>query len=115
MEVSSKDFLPNGRIVNRTIISKGNPGMLFVKAEWCGHCQRFKPVYSELSRRYSRHFTFVHIDESSMSDSLKSGMNVRGYPTVLFFNRFGQIMEMYDGGRDLDSMTKAIDRFYHKQ
>ena len=60
----------------------------FIKffAPWCGHCQRLAPVWSELNRLHSDELNVGLVDCTSEGGKpLCSKMEVRGYPTLLFF------------------------------
>jgi thiol-disulfide isomerase/thioredoxin len=113
MELNTSDFYPNGRIKNQSIVSNGKPGMLLVKAEWCGHCKRFMPTFGQLANKLGRVFPLVFIDESNMSQQLSTALQVRGFPTLMFFDKYGRVFEVYDGPRDYSSLLRKIDAVYH--
>ncbi|KAI9290092.1 thioredoxin-like protein [Umbelopsis sp. AD052] len=88
-------------------------GTWFVEhfAPWCGHCQRFAPVWTQLGDDYanlkeSKNFHIAKIDCTVYGD-LCNEHNVRGYPTVqLYVN--GEFIEDYAGARDLDVVAAYI-------
>lgn len=114
MRLKSHDFYPNGRIKNPHVIVNNKPGMLLVKAEWCGHCKRFMPTFERLNRRLGNNFPCVYIDESDMTGELARELNVRGFPTIMFFDKYGRIIEHYNGSRDENQLIQKIDEMYHK-
>lgn len=60
----------------------------FIKfyAPWCGHCQRLAPVWSEFNRLHHDEINVGLVDcTSEGGQPLCSKMEVRGYPTLLFF------------------------------
>ena len=114
MELKSHDFYPNGRIKNPHIVVNNKPGMLLVKADWCGHCKRFMPTYQKLQRRLGNNFPCAYIDESNMTNELSNALNVRGFPTIIFFDKYGRIIEQYEGPREEGQLMKKIDEMYHK-
>ena len=90
------------------------PGMLFVYADWCGHCTRFKPIYDQLSQTLNNgnpkknNFPCYAINEKNMSENLKSKLNVQGYPTIKYFNQDGYMIGDYNKQRDISTMLKDI-------
>ena len=60
----------------------------FVKfyAPWCGHCQRLAPTWSEFNRLHGEEVNVARVDcTSDGGQALCSKMEVRGYPTLLYF------------------------------
>ena len=60
----------------------------FIKfyAPWCGHCKHLAPVWEDFNRLHSEEINVAKVDcTDSLSQSLCSKMEVRGYPTLLFF------------------------------
>jgi thiol-disulfide isomerase/thioredoxin len=59
--------------------------LYFFKADWCGHCQRFKPVWDEFASE-NTHGTVI-IKEMNVDDEeckpLMKKHNVRGFPHVV--------------------------------
>ncbi|KAI8584780.1 hypothetical protein K450DRAFT_217988 [Umbelopsis ramanniana AG] len=88
-------------------------GTWFVEhfAPWCGHCQRFAPVWTQLGDDYanlkdSKNFHIAKIDCTVYGD-LCNDHHVKGYPTVqLYVN--GEFIEDYAGSRDLDTVAAYI-------
>ena len=60
----------------------------FVKffAPWCGHCQRLAPTWSEFNRLHQDEINVGIVDcTSEHGKELCSKVEVRGYPTLLYF------------------------------
>ena len=60
----------------------------FVKfyAPWCGHCKSLAPTWSEFKRLHYDDLNVAKVDcTSSEGSPLCSMMEVRGYPSLLFF------------------------------
>lgn len=96
-------------------ITQGNPGMLLIWANWCGHCQRFKPTFNELCKQLGKDFPCTSIEDAELSnDELKSALDFRGYPTIKFFDQSGKIIGEYNGGnRSKDALLAHICDLYH--
>ena len=79
-----------------TVLDEGNFDELalsggksaFVKffAPWCGHCQRLAPTWDEFYRLHHDEVNVAKVDcTDAKGQPLCSEMEVRGYPTLLFF------------------------------
>lgn len=92
------------------------PGMLLVWAEWCGHCQHFKPIFNEISKQMGLDFILASIEDTELQKGgkLASKLGVEGFPTIMFFNEKGKILETYNGERDKKSVLDNICKVYHK-
>jgi len=104
VELGPNDVIFRGKkvfIKNKT----GKMGMLFVGAEWCGHCVSFKPIYEQFSKIVND-FDLYHMD-SEVCKSILSKMNVEGFPTIFNVSASGELERYYEP-RDLFSLTKEF-------
>lgn len=70
-------------------LKKNKPVAVLFYADWCGFCQRFAPLYSDLSKdkELRRLYTFAYMnseDPKNVSDLRK--FEVRGFPTLYLIN-----------------------------
>lgn len=77
---------------------------VFVKyyAPWCGHCKKIAPIWEELGDSFKSRDDVV-IAEFDATVNEAEGVNVRGYPTLIFYGKDNTPVT-YDGERDLESM-----------
>jgi thiol-disulfide isomerase/thioredoxin len=65
----------------------GNKTLIFFKANWCGHCKRFKPVWDEFveeCRTQNEPTKLLELDiDNEESKPLMEKHNVRGFPHVV--------------------------------
>ena len=99
-------------------IKVGPVTFIFVHADWCGHCQTYKPIWNDLESAPGRqaNMAMIHHDMVANSPTLKDA-KIPGYPTVLKVYPNGRI-EDYDNKegktngmpniRDKDAMMKEI-------
>jgi len=82
--------------------------MFLFKAEWCGHCVRFKDTWDELESHYhnNSNIEFVKYD-SDMNPDMINKYNVMGFPTLMLMN--GNDKLNYSGPRDIDSLKRFIN------
>jgi len=78
------------------------PSVYLFKAEWCGHCQHFKPVWEGLQEKYRNKYNFITYDSDKNSKEIKE-WKVEGFPTIYFKN--GNNATEYSGSRDVDSLV----------
>jgi thiol-disulfide isomerase/thioredoxin len=96
------------------VIHVGPVAFVFVHADWCGHCQTYKPIWEELEGAPGRkaNMAMIHHDMVEKSPTLKKA-NIPGYPSVLKVYPNGKI-EQYNGTnampniRDKSTMLNQI-------
>lgn len=78
----------------------------------CGHCKAMKPAWDELGSEFEGSSSVVIGDVDCTSDGGKAlceEHEVRGYPTVKYFNGdTGEKGEKYSGARDKDTLVKFV-------
>lgn len=110
--LDSKDFKikDNGVYVTS---NNNKPGLLLIHAEWCGHCKRFKPTFNKIASQLGKDFPCMSIEDSDMTDTLKSSLQFGGYPTIKFFDQRGKIISDYNGDRSESDILTHICQVYH--
>ena len=70
----------------------GKPLFVFVYAEWCGHCQNYKPMWKELENDPNRSINIASVrDDMLPKTTLAQRANpVQSYPTVLLIDEEGK-------------------------
>jgi thiol-disulfide isomerase/thioredoxin len=92
----------------KNILKKNTIILVLVYADWCGHCQRFKPDWKSLGNMPSRNVPMVSIrDDVFPKSPLQSMMSVDGYPTVAVVNT-AQNIAVNVKNRDKPSLTKIL-------
>lgn len=75
-------------------------------APWCGHCKRLAPTWEEFATKLKENKSPIGVGkmDCTVSDhqSICSQYGVRGYPTLIFQNKEGEIFR-YKGERTIDS------------
>ena len=110
-ELTYTDFI-NGKI------NLKKPGLLLVRADWCGHCKKYLPTYKKLAKMFPDNGDFLIVDieskqleKSNVSSVLQN--YVRYYPTLLFFDSQGNIKQKFEGDREnLSEVLKKICSMY---
>jgi thiol-disulfide isomerase/thioredoxin len=114
-KLSQKDFTmtKNGVYINKNLKS---PGMILIYANWCGHCQRFKPTFNQLYRQLGTDFHCMSLEDTELKGNanLNQALNIQGYPTIKFFDQKGKIIGEYNNGdRSKEALLKHICKVYH--
>jgi thioredoxin-like negative regulator of GroEL len=78
------------------------------KAEWCGHCKSFAPVWADLQEKYKGKYRFVTYDEKTDRAELKK-FGVDSFPTIIL-QKDDKAIE-YVGSRDPDSLSEFITAY----
>lgn len=79
--------------------------MLF-KADWCGHCKRFLPVWNTLKQNHGNKYTFTLYDSENDKEEFNK-WEIKGYPTIIINNK-GKLMN-YNGPREMEDMEDLMN------
>lgn len=111
-ELSSKDFtVSNGKA---KVNGMTRPGLLFIHADWCPHCIRFKPDFNELDKKIGHGFTLLAIEDKKIGNSdLMNALGIQGYPTLKWVDAEGNITGEYTGERKISTIMNHICEHFH--
>lgn len=114
-ELNENDFTVSGNFVY--VKNVNSPGMLFIHANWCGHCKRFMPIFKNLQKKLGKNFPCLSIENNELekANGLSSALNIEYFPTIKFFDQYGKIINTYPDNltRDEKSINKYICEVYH--
>lgn len=84
--------------------SDGKPTCTLYHVDWCGHCQKVKPIWAELKDEYSDRINFTDLDceEDNNKDVCKTEVS-EGYPTIKFNG------EEYSGERTKENLSQFFE------
>jgi thiol-disulfide isomerase/thioredoxin len=82
--------------------------MYLFKAEWCGHCKRFKSTWADLQKDMGNKIKFITYDSDANKEEIKR-YNIEGYPTLILKTQDKAIE--YVGSRDIDSLKDFIKQY----
>ena len=79
--------------------------LILFKADWCGYCTRFKPVWDKLTENYTKVKYTVYDADKDQKTMLKYG--ITSFPTIMFNN--GKEVEKFQGERDEHSLVSYMN------
>jgi protein disulfide isomerase len=77
-------------------------------APWCGHCKKLAPIWEELGDLYKDNKDLV-IAKFDATTNEAEGVNIRGYPTLIWYPKDNKAGVNYEGERDLEGMKAFLD------
>jgi protein disulfide-isomerase A1 len=76
-------------------------------APWCGHCKKLAPVWEELATAYKDEPNLV-IGKFDATANEADGVQIQGYPTLIFYPKDNKEGVKFEGERDLESIKKWL-------
>jgi len=76
-------------------------------APWCGHCKKLAPIWDELGEAYKDVKDLV-IAKFDATANEADGVEIRGYPTLIFYPKDKKEGVDYSGERELKDFKKWL-------
>ena len=100
------------RSKNTETFEEDKKKVVFVFADWCGHCTRFKPTWEKIEQVSKKTGLFevqaLNVDDKQNSAFIEQ-YEVSSFPTIMLFSK-GKFTK-YEDDRDFDKIIAAIDNF----
>lgn len=72
-------------------IKMGPITLVLIYADWCGHCQHFKPMMETLENLPGRTVQTARVREDVFPNSSLSSTKIEGYPSLILVNNDGKV------------------------
>ncbi len=92
----------------KELLESGKPVVIDFWAPWCGPCRSVAPIIEELAATYEDRAIIgkYNVDEG---DELSVEYGIRNIPTLLFFDKSGNMVDKHVGTITHDLLTAKID------
>ena len=77
-------------------------------APWCGHCKKLAPIWEELGELYKDNENLV-VAKFDATVNEAEGVEVRGYPTLIWYPKDNKAGVTYEGERELKDFQKFFE------
>lgn len=101
---ANNDYFTINRMQNMYGGDKGK--IILFYADWCGHCQQFKPLWEKIKRKMGGKVQFKEVDDENVFEINKYG--VQGYPTIIAEK--GGKMFKFNNNRTEDILIDFIEQ-----
>lgn len=92
--------------------AKNDVFLAMIHAPWCGHCKALAPEYAKAHEALAKKggIPLVKIDATSETGIVEKFKDlIRGYPTVVLFDKNREEPTMYDGGRTASAIVNWVE------
>ena len=92
---------------DEVVLKSEKPVMVDFWADWCGPCQRFGPIYEDVSEQHDD-IVFAKVDTEA-EQALASAVNITSIPTLMAF-RDGILVFRQAGALPKESLQSLISQ-----
>lgn len=92
-------------INSKNMIGGADKTLTLIKAEWCGHCRRFKSIWEELPT-HIKGINFKLLDSEENKKEIEK-YDILGYPSI--FLEIGDKKISYEGERSIEKIKEFVE------
>lgn len=94
------------------LLKKHSIVVVLIHADWCGHCQTFKPLWEDYKKIPGRNVPMASINEKMLSKTPFKDAKLDGFPSTLIYSgkdgSFGSFKN--DTGEETNSIPNSRDK-----
>jgi thioredoxin len=102
--LSEHPLIANDKNFSRFIEKNDLPVVVDFWASWCGPCQQFAPVFSQVSHEMATQACFIKLDTES-NQMIANRYQIRSIPTLMIFHH----------GKEIARLSGALPKTQFKQ
>lgn len=102
--LSEHPIIANDQNFSRFIEKNDLPVVVDFWASWCGPCQQFAPVFSQVSHEMATQACFIKLDTES-NQMIANRYQIRSIPTLMIFHH----------GKEIARLSGALPKTQFKQ
>lgn len=103
-----------GKTFNDLVINNEKDVLVEFYAPWCGHCKKLAPVYDEVGAHFKNNENIVIAKMDSTANEVDiEGLEVKGFPTLVFFSGKDKKPVRYEGGREVEDFVEYLEKNAH--
>ena len=92
----------------KELLDSGKPVVIDFWAPWCGPCRSIAPIVEELATEYEGRVIIGKYNVED-GDDLSVEYGIRSIPTLLFFDKTGNMVDKHVGTITRDALAAKID------
>ena len=82
--------------------------IIFVYADWCGHCNAFKPEWEKFEGWCKNNGVKAQKIEGDKNQALCEKHQIQGFPTILKLDSSGNKVAEYNGARSSEGLIEFV-------
>ena len=82
--------------------------LILFYADWCGHCQNFKPDWEKIKSKKDLNINFVEYNADIHADEINK-YGIEGYPTIILKN--GDTLHKFENSRTIDNIVEFVQKY----
>ncbi|MBX9687953.1 MAG: thioredoxin family protein [Candidatus Obscuribacterales bacterium] len=97
--------------------SRGRLKVIEFNTKWCHVCKTFDPIFSSVqsNSKFSSTCSFQQLDaEDPQNVDLANKYEIKAYPTVIFADSNGRVVNRFAGGTNAEGLISLIDQSLQK-
>lgn len=86
-----------------------NPTLLLFHADWCGHCQHFKPTFEKFSNAIDKSKLNIIKFNADTDKKYVESFKISGFPALLLNDPKTKRFIEYNGDRSINDLIKFVN------
>lgn len=97
-----------GKSFDQVVMDSSKDVLVKYYAPWCGHCKKLAPIWDELAEHYANVQDLVIAKFDATANEV-DGVEIRSYPTLIFYPKDNKAGVPYSEGRELDDFKAWLN------